>query len=137
MRMTEELSSKWKDLSPEDITSEPGWEEGWELVHPEVVKVHDASEILKEYIGKRFSPNPKANFVAFVKKKTGIPFSKKKSYDVLFSEMEKKIGTENFFSVLGIKDLEEAEMRSSLADAFYKALIEAPWGINFLHFTKD
>jgi hypothetical protein len=38
---------------------------------------------------------------------------------------------------LGIKDLEEAEMRSSLADAFYKALIEAPWGINFLHFTKD
>jgi len=48
--MTEEIINKWKDVSPEDITSEPNWEEGWEqpnweegweLVHAEVVKVHD------------------------------------------------------------------------------------------------
>ncbi len=134
--MSEEVINKWKDVSPEDITSEPNWEEGWELVHAEVVKVHDASEILKEYIGKRFRPNPKANFVAFIKKKTGISFSENKSYDVLFSDMEKKIGKENFFSLLGIKDLEEAEMRSCLADAFYKALIEAPWGHQFSPFYE-
>jgi hypothetical protein len=125
--MTEEIINKWKDISPEDITSEPNWEEGWELVHAEVVKVHDISEILKEYIGKRFRPDPKANFIAFVKEKTGIKFSEKKSYDVLFSEIEREIGRENFFSILGIKDLEEAEMRSSLADAFYKALVETTW----------
>ena len=75
--MSEEVINKWKDVSPEDITSEPNWEEGWELVHAEVVKVHDASEILKEYIGKRFRPNPKANFVAFIKGKTEIKISKK------------------------------------------------------------
>jgi len=42
--MTEEIINKWKewkDVSPEDITSEPNWEEGWELVHAEVVKVHN------------------------------------------------------------------------------------------------
>jgi hypothetical protein len=125
--MTEEIINKWKDISPEDITSEPNWEEGWELVHADVVKVHDVSEILKEYIGKRFRPKSKANFIAFVKEKTGIKFSEKKSYDVLFSEIEREIGRENFFSILGIKDLEEAEMRSSLADAVYKALVETTW----------
>ena len=123
--MTEEIINKWKDVSPEDITSEPNWEEGWELVHAEVVKVHDASEILKEYIGKRFSS--KANFIAFINEKTGIKFSEKKSYDALFSEIKREIGTENFFSILGIKDLEEAEMRSYLADALYKGLVETTW----------
>ncbi len=124
--MREEVIDKWKDVSPEDITSEPNWEEGWRLVHAEVVKVHDASEILKEYIRKRFAS--KANFIAFIKEKTGIKFSENKPYDVLFSEIKREIGTENFFTLLGIKDIEEAEMRSSLADAFYKALFEAPWG---------
>jgi len=123
--MTEEIINKWKDVSPEDITSEPNWEEGWELVHAEVVKVHDASEILKEYIGKRFSS--KANFIAFINEKTGIKFSEKKSYDALFSEIKREIGTENFFSILGIKDLEEAEMRSYLADALYKGLEETTY----------
>ncbi len=52
--MSEEVINKWKDVSPEDIISEPNWEEGWELVHAEVVKVHAASEIVKEYIRKRF-----------------------------------------------------------------------------------
>ena len=125
--MSEEVINKWKDVSPEDITSEPNWEEGWRLVHAEVVKVHDASELLKEYIGKRFRPTPKANFIAFIKEKTGIKFSENKSYDVLFSEIEKKVGNENFFTLLGIKDIEEAEMRSCLADAFYKALVETTW----------
>lgn len=123
--MTEEIINKWKDVSPEDITSEPNWEEGWELVHADVVKVHDVSEILKEYIGKRFGS--KVNFVAFIKEKTGIKFSENKSYDVLFSEIEKKIGNVYFFPLLGIKDIEEAEMRSCLADAFYKALVETTW----------
>jgi hypothetical protein len=132
--MSEEVITKWKDVSPEDITSEPNWEEGWELVHADVLKVHDASEILKEYIGKRFSS--KANFVAFVKEKKGIKISKNKSYDVLFSEMEKKLGKENFFSILGIKNLEEAEMRSYLADAFYKALVETTWLHQFSPFYE-
>ncbi|MBL7117491.1 MAG: hypothetical protein ISS94_01725 [Candidatus Syntrophoarchaeum sp.] len=123
--MNEEVINKWKDVSPEDITSKPNWEEGWELVHADVVKVHDASEILKDYIGKRF--RPKANFIAFIKEKTRIKFSETKSYDALFSEIEKKIGKEKFFSILGIKDLEEAEIRSQLADVFYKALVETTW----------
>ena len=89
--------------------------------------MYDASEILKDYIGKRFSPNPKANFIAFIKEKTGIKFLEKKSYGVLFSEIDKNIGKEKFFSILGIKDIEEAEMRSCLADAFYKALVETTW----------
>ncbi len=89
--------------------------------------MYDASEILKDYIGKRFSPNPKANFIAFIKEKTEIKFSEKKSYDALFSEIEKKIGKKKLFSILGIKDIEEAEMRSCLADAFYKALVETTW----------
>jgi len=76
--MTEEIINKWKDVSPEDITSKPNWEEGWEFVHADVVKVHDASEILKEYIGKRFRPNPKVNFTAFFKEKTGIKFSNRR-----------------------------------------------------------
>ncbi len=70
--MSEEVINKWKDVSPEDIISEPNWEEGWELVHAEVVKVHAASEIVKEYIRKRFRPNPKANFIAFIKEKLGL-----------------------------------------------------------------
>lgn len=129
--MSEEVINKWKDVSPEDITSEQNWEEGWRLVHAEVVKVHDASELLKEYIGKRFSPNPKANFIAFIKENTGIKFSENKSYDVLFSEIEKKIGKENLLSILGIKNFEEAEMRSCLADTFYKGLDVITWRHQF------
>jgi len=39
--MNEEVLNKWKDVSPEDITSEPNWKEGWELVHASVREVLD------------------------------------------------------------------------------------------------
>ena len=39
--MMDEIIKKWKDISPEDITSKPGWEEGWRLEHGNVVKVHN------------------------------------------------------------------------------------------------
>jgi len=41
--MMDKVLNKWKDVSPEDITSEPNWEKGWELVHADVVKVHGES----------------------------------------------------------------------------------------------
>ncbi len=91
------------------------------------MRVYNASEALKDYITKRFSPNPKIKFIAFIKEKTGINFSKKRSFDALFSEIETEIGKEEFFSILGIKCTEDAEIRSLLAELFYNALVETTW----------
>jgi hypothetical protein len=96
--------------------------------------MHDSGKILKEYIGKRFGSKEK--FVAFINEKAGIKLSDKKSYDVLFSKIEKNIGEKNFLLILGIKDFEEAEMRSCLADAFYKGLVEASWWHQFSPFYE-
>ncbi len=30
---------EWKDISPDDITSESGWDAGWELIRADVVGV--------------------------------------------------------------------------------------------------
>lgn len=89
---------------------------------------------MKDYIGKRFGSKEK--FVAFINEKGGFKLSDKKSYDVLFSEIERNIGEKNFLSILGIKDFEEAEMRSCLADVFYKALVEASWWHQFSPFYE-
>jgi len=83
------------------------------------------NETMKDYITKRFTS--KSNFVSFIKDNTGIKLSKHKSYDAIFSDIEKNIGISKFHSVLGIKDIEEAEIRSILADAFYNALVETTW----------
>jgi hypothetical protein len=96
--------------------------------------MHDSGKILKEYIGKRFGSKEK--FVAFINEKAGIKLSDKRSYDVLFSKIEKNIGEKNFLLILDIKDIEEAEMRSCLADALYKALIEASWFHQFSPFYE-
>ncbi len=84
-----------------------------------------ANVTMKDYISKRFTS--KSNFVAFIKDNSGIKLSNNKSYDSLFSEIEKNIGEDKFLSILGIKSTEEAEIRTILADAFYKALIETTW----------
>ena len=44
----DEIIKKWKDVSPEDITSKPDWEEGWRLEHGNVVKVHTLRGVDKE-----------------------------------------------------------------------------------------
>ena len=44
----DEIIKKWKDISPEDITSKPNWEEGWRLEHGNVVKVHTLRGVDKE-----------------------------------------------------------------------------------------
>ena len=122
----DDVIEKWKDVSPQDITSVPAWDTGWELVHADVVKVHDTSSgILKDYVKKRFGNKEK--FVAFINERAGIGLSDKKSYGILFSEIYENIGEKNFLSILGIKDIEEAEMRSCLADVFYKVLVETTW----------
>ncbi|MEA1944956.1 MAG: hypothetical protein U9N07_06465, partial [Euryarchaeota archaeon] len=124
--MMDDVIEKWKDILPGDITSEPAWDTGWELVHADVVKVHDASSgILKDYVKKRFGNKEK--FVAFINERAGIELSDKKSYDILFFKIYENIGEKNFLSILGIKDIEEAEMRSCLADVFYEALVETTW----------
>lgn len=84
-----------------------------------------SNEIMKDYISKRFTS--KSNFVSFIKDNTRIKLSEKKSYDALFSEIEKNIGTDKFLSTLGIKDLDEAEIRTLLADALYNGLVETTW----------
>jgi hypothetical protein len=43
-----EIIKKWKDISPEDITSKPGWEEGWRLEQGNVVNVHNLRGVDKE-----------------------------------------------------------------------------------------
>jgi hypothetical protein len=43
--MMDEIIRKWKDVSPEDITSKPDWEKGWSVEHSYVVKVHDENDI--------------------------------------------------------------------------------------------
>lgn len=87
---------------------------------------NECKEILKGYITKRFAPNPKENFIAFIKEETGVSFSKNKSYEALFHEIDEKIGKDRFFSVLGVRDIEEAEIRTHLANIFYKILGESP-----------
>lgn len=84
-----------------------------------------ANEIMKGYITKRFTS--KSNFVSFIKDNTRIKLSEKKSYNALFSEIEKNVGIDNFLSILGIKDIEEAEIRTLLADALYHGLVETTW----------
>lgn len=84
-----------------------------------------ANEIMKGYITKRFTS--KRNFVSFIKDNTRIKLSEKKSYNALFSEIEKNVGIDNFLSILGIKDIEEAEIRTLLADALYNGLVETTW----------
>ena len=84
-----------------------------------------SNEIMKDYISNRFSS--KSNFVSFIKDNTRIKLSEKKSYDALFSEIEINIGTDNFLSTLGIKDIDEAEIRTLLADALYNGLVETTW----------
>ncbi|MCK4460081.1 MAG: hypothetical protein KAU52_10260 [Methanosarcinales archaeon] len=32
-------TSEWKDISPDDITSEPGWDTKWELIRADVAGV--------------------------------------------------------------------------------------------------
>ena len=112
------IIDKWKDISLGNMTSDG--------------RAQDVSKILKEYIGKRFAPSPKENFLAFINQNTEFAFSEKKSYTALFSEIEEKIGWEKFFRILGIKDIEEAEMRSRLADVFYKAFDVITWRHQFL-----
>ena len=128
--MMDDVIEKWKDILPGDITSEPAWDTGWKLVHADVVKVRDASSgILKDYVKKRFGNKEK--FVAFINERAGIELSDKKSYDILFFKIYENIGEKNFLSMLGIKDIEEAEMRSCLADVFYKAVDVAAWRHQF------
>ena len=54
--MMDEVIKKWKDVSPEDVTSKPDWEDGWELIHSEVAKVHEEDwleEVIKEIEEKK------------------------------------------------------------------------------------
>jgi hypothetical protein len=106
--------------------SEPVGDTGLEIAHADVVNAHDASlGLLKDYAKKRFGNKEK--FVTFVNQKTGIELSNKKSYGILFSEIYENIGGKSFLSILGIADLEEAEIRCCLADVFYKAIGVATW----------
>ncbi len=49
--MMDTTTREWRDVPPEDITSEPGWDTGWELVHVNVVKVtvRDKSQMNMEH----------------------------------------------------------------------------------------
>ena len=119
-------TGEWRDVPLDDVTSElVGGVEG-EVMHADVVKVYDAnSGILKEYVKKRFGNKEK--FVAFINERSGMELSDKKPYNLLFYEIYENIREKKFLSILGIEDIEEAKMRSCLADVFYKALVETTW----------
>lgn len=43
--MMDKVLNKWKDVSPENITSEPNWEEGWGLVHASMRKMQNENKL--------------------------------------------------------------------------------------------
>ena len=59
-------------------------------------------------------------------KETGINFPTK-SYEELIEIINQRIGKSKLFSILGIKNELEAELRSHLFDALYKGLMETVW----------
>lgn len=79
---------------------------------------------LVDYIKKRFGTKDK--FLSFLTKEAGIEVQPR-PYSSLIDEVFEKVGKQNLFSLLGIKDEREAELRAYLFDALYKGLTEAVW----------
>jgi len=112
-----EVIRKWKNVSPEDITSKPNWEKDWRLVHSDVAKVYE-EDWLEEII-KRIEEEKKRELSEF--KREPARFS-----------MNIEIGRENLGFRMNIGDL---------IDKFYtpfQLLGKAQEGINNLLSTlKD
>ena len=79
---------------------------------------------LVEYVQKRFGS--KQGFLSFLVEETGVKLQAK-PYDSLMNEIFEKVGKQKLLSLLGIKDVREAELRAYLFDALYKGLTEATW----------
>lgn len=85
----------------------------------------NSKEILKNYVLKRFGSKKK--FLGILNDRLEHNFSERKSYNVLFDEMDNQIGIETVLSVLGIKNFEEAKIRTQLAELLYKGLVETTY----------
>lgn len=77
-----------------------------------------------EYIHKRFGS--KKQFLSYLAQETGMKYPEK-SYDELIEMIYQKIGKSKLFSILGVNNELEAELRSYLFDALYKGLMETSW----------
>ena len=62
----DKVIKRWKDVSPEDITSKPNWEEGWRLEHGNVVKVHNLGGMSEMEIDKEKLPEMEVEIVATI-----------------------------------------------------------------------
>jgi hypothetical protein len=81
---------------------------------------------LKLYIRKCFSS--KAEFLSFLQEKLNITLPQNILYESLLPRLDSLVRREDWLSTLGLKSLEEAEIRAYLFDALYEGLPEWPVG---------